>query len=87
MIIRVLILVGLVRLLLVSQKPLLCTGIYTACIALFTLIGSSAPFGSLLLAIIMQGALAHLYFWLLHRFEDEFWFWVILVGGLAIGMV
>jgi hypothetical protein len=31
--------------------------------------------------------LAFLYFWLLDRFEETGWFYVILIAGLAIGLV
>ena len=87
LVVRVVILVGLIKLLLVTPKPFLCAGIYTAIACLFSLM-----LGASLLGIVLVGpvrfALASLYFWLLARFEDSggLW-WLIAIGGIVVGLV
>jgi hypothetical protein len=85
MIFRILLLVGLIRLLIVTNKPFLCSGIYAATVTVFALIGGSGT------GAVVVGGLAFLlssaYFWLLDRFEDSFLFWIIMVAGLLIGIV
>ncbi len=82
---RILLLVGLIRLLIETNKPLLCSGIYAAIVTAFALVGGSG------IAAIGAGGMAFLlsslYFWLLDRFEESTLFWVIMVVGLLIGLV
>jgi len=87
MIIRIIVLVGLIRLLLVTNKPFLCSGIYAGVIFFFGLI-TEVPFIPLIVVTAIGFALSSLYFWLLERFEGAgvLW-WVILIGGLLIGLV
>ena len=86
MFLKIILLVALVRLLVATDKPLLCSGIYTAVVLLFGLI-AGAPILALLIGGIIAFALSSLYFWLLYRVGTGILFWVILVGGLAIGIV
>ena len=82
---RILLLVGLIRLLIETHKPLLCSGIYAAIVTAFALVSGSG------MAAIGGGGLAFLlsslYFWLLDRFEDSILFWVTMIVGLIIGIV
>ena len=86
LIIRIAILVGLVRLLTMTGKPFLCSGIYAAIALFFDLLSGSGPID----ALISGGVaflLASLYFWLLNRYDEGALYWIILVGGLLIGLV
>ena len=86
MIIKILVLVALIRLLIVMDKPIVCAGIYTGARLIFALL-----FGNPLLSVLIGSAivfgLALLYFWLLSRFQDTGVFWVVLILGLVIGLV
>jgi len=86
-VVRIFILVGLVKLLLETEKPFLCAGIYTAIGFVFRL-AASTPLDEALLATGISFALASLYFWLLHRLSGSgaVW-WLILILGIAIGIV
>lgn len=79
-------LVALVKLLLVVDKPMVCAGMYTGLRLIFALL-----FGNPLLAVLVSSAIAFalalLYFWLLSRFRDTGLFWVVLILGLGIGLV
>jgi hypothetical protein len=86
MFLKIILLVGLIRLLMVTDKPLLCAGIY-ASIALFFGLIMGNHFLIVLIASGISFALASLYFWLLYRVEGGIMWWVILMGGLAIGLV
>ena len=85
--IKVIILVGLIRLLLVTEQPFLCSGIYAG-LGFVLSLASGYPFPAVLLGTAISFALASLYFWLLNRFTEAglIW-WVILIGGLLIGLV
>jgi hypothetical protein len=82
---RILLLVGLIRLLIETHKPLLCSGIYATIVTVFALISGAgiAAIEAGLLAFLLSSA----YFWLLDRFEDSVLFWVIMIVGLLIGIV
>ena len=83
---KVLVLIGLLRILTITEKPYLCSGIY----AVVTIVMALA-FGSGVLKAALVGCvsfvLASIYFYLLNRFHSGLLYWVILVGGLAIGLV
>jgi hypothetical protein len=82
---RIMLLVGLVRLLIVSNKPLLCSGIYATIATAGALISGAgiAAFAAGGIAFLLSSA----YFWLLNRFEDSILFWIIMVAGAVIGVV
>ena len=87
--IKILLLVALVRLLYITNKPFLCSGTYTAAVfffSLFVFTGGVTEFLTLLLVMAIRFALASLYFWLLHKTEGLI-YWIILVGGLIVGLV
>lgn len=87
MYIRVLILAALVRLLLATEKPFLCSTLYVLPRALFEL-AAGASMEALALSCGLAWGLASLYFWLLNRFDSGtgLW-WTIAIVGLAIGLV
>jgi hypothetical protein len=85
MIFRMLILVALIRLLIETNKPFLCSGIYAGFVTILALIigrGIGAVVAGVL-AFVLSSA----YFWLLDRFEDTILFWIIMIAGLLIGLV
>jgi hypothetical protein len=86
LIVKVVILVGLIKLLLATEKPVLCAGIYGAGVALLML-GFGIPFGFVYLRAGGAFILAWLYFAGLNATEGTKLFWVILIGGLLIGLV
>lgn len=86
LIFKVLILVALLKLLINTERPKLCAGIYTGIVLLINLM-SGVGFLTAIVATAISGALALLYFWLLNHFRDTAIFWVILVIGLVIGLV
>lgn len=82
---KLIILVALIQLLFATNKPLLCSGIYTGVGFIFGLVsGSSLLF--ILNAMVIQFSLASLYFWLLYRIKGVLW-WIVCIGGMAIGFV
>jgi hypothetical protein len=88
MIFQILLLIGLTRLLSVTDKPLLCSGIYTGVSIIFALFGEPISFFSLLIGLGIVFALSSLYFWLLNYFaENLFLYFVVLIGGLFIGFI
>ena len=84
--VRPLILIALIQILIQTNRPFLCSGIYGAIAALFGLLLGHGFVGA-----VVGGGIAFLlssvYFWLLNRFDSGFWFWIIALGGLVIGLV
>ncbi len=82
-----LVLIGLIYLLIHSNNPLLCAGIYASVVLIFNLL-----FGNPLIIVLVCSAirfgLAYLYFWLLDRFQGSgiLW-WIILIVGFFIVLV
>ncbi len=87
MIFKIILIVALIRLLVVTDKPFLCSGIYTTVVFFFSL-WSQAPFLSKLIVVAIIMATSSLYFWLLSYFKDNIiLFWIISVVGLSIGLI
>ena len=72
LVVKFLLLLGLIRLLLVTDRPYLCAGIYTAVVLLFSIL-TGYSIGELLLTVIIVGALSTLYFWLLYKLHGMGW--------------
>jgi len=88
MILKILLLLGLARLLSIINKPLLCSGIYTGMGILFSLLGKKLIFFDLLIGAVVTFVLSSIYFWLLDRFALNLGaYFVVLVGGLFICLV
>ena len=83
---KALFIASLVKLLLKTNKPVLCAGIY---VVLGFILGLmfGRPFIYVVIGSAVSFGLAFIYFWLLNRFEDSGLFWGILVLGLFIGLV
>jgi len=85
--IGILVLVGVLRLLVATERPLLCAAIYTAAVAILSLLN-----GDDLISLLGTTALALAFtagwFWLLTRFEAGTAPWFLaLVAGLTLPMV
>jgi heme/copper-type cytochrome/quinol oxidase subunit 4 len=90
MIIKVLLLAALLKLLIVSDKPLLCAVLYTVVAfglnAVMWIAGDTSIFVVLFLGVV-QFLCSFVYFWLLYRIGEGALWWGVLIVGLAIGMV
>ena len=86
-IIKILVLVGLIQLLLATNKPFFCATIYAGMGFLLGLMWGR-PIDTLFVPALMAFALSSIYFHLLDRFEGSgiLW-WIIMAGGFAIGLV
>jgi len=86
MIFKIIFLIGLIQLLYKSDKPFLCSGIYAGLIFVLSILLGVGLMGTLITTVI-GFVLASVYFWLLREFSDGLLHWVILIGGLFIGLV
>jgi hypothetical protein len=86
MIVKILLLLGLLQLLRVTGKPIYCSGIYAGFILIFGLFLGN-PFLNVLLFAAIGFVLSTIYFYLLHMFSDSWFYWLILIVGLSIGLV
>ena len=88
MILKILVLIGLIRLLVVTSKPFLCSGLY-ACVMFFFGLFIGLSFGPVLIASLISFGAASLYFWLLDKFEGQpgLWWTILIVGGFLTLLV
>ena len=85
-IIKVFVLVCLLKLLISTDKPFLCSGVYAGSVFVLGLV-FKAPFLGVLLFSGIAFAFSSLYFWLLYRFDEGILWWIIMIGGLIIGLI
>lgn len=83
---KILILIGLVKLLTITDKPFQCAIIYTVIQFLFGLMLGHSFFLMLIVSVIGL-SLSSLYFWLLWKTADTTIWLIIAIGGLLIGLV
>lgn len=80
-----LVLAVLVTLLIETEKPRLCAGLYTALVLVFqvaSLLGGNPDWRGAVLAVLVAFALSYAYFWVLNRIETGSWsWWCVLLGG------
>ena len=87
MILRILILIGLVKLLDETESPLTCAIVYIIISLILGLLYSVSVTG-LLVTAILGGAFAFLYFWLLQKYKyTGLLWWAILIIGALIGFI
>ena len=87
MIIKCILLAALIRLLIASEQPFLCSGIYAAVALVFGL-AFGGKFPAVLISASIAFVLASLYFWLLNRLDfGSFVWWLVALLGIAIGLV
>ena len=77
---NILILVGVIWLLVQTQRPFLCAGIWVGIGAFFQIV-CGAPTLIVLVGLPISFGLAALYFWLLNLVEEFGWSW----WGIALG--
>jgi hypothetical protein len=88
--IKIIIIAALIKLLIVTDKPLLCAALYTSVVfALNTVsvMGGRCSLFALLVATVISFVLSTLYFFLLSRFSEGILFWVIAIVGIFIGLI
>lgn len=87
MVIDFALLVGIVALLIETERPLLCAAIFTACKLLLSLLGK-IPLTTLALGCVITFGFMGLWLWLLNRIETarDLW-WLVLVGGVVAGFL
>ncbi|MEN6306839.1 MAG: hypothetical protein ABFD91_03710 [Anaerohalosphaeraceae bacterium] len=84
--IGIILLAALIKLVLVTERPWLCAGLYAA-ISFVLRLCFGASLGVVLLHTAIVFGLVGLYFWLLDRYSESGLFWLILIVGLVIGFV
>lgn len=85
-VINIFILVALIKIVIQTDRPLMCAGVYTGVHMFFALLLGKG------LSVALVGAvvgffLAWLYFWLLTRTQESVVFWLVAIGGIVIGFV
>ncbi len=87
MIIKCILLAALIRLLIATDKPLLCSGLYAGVGLVFGLaFGGRIP--AVLISVGIGFVLASVYFWVLNRLDSgSVVWWLVAVLGIAIGLV
>lgn len=86
MFVKILVLLGLIKLLDSTENPYLCAGIYAFVAAIFAGMVSTEA-SQVLIAAIVGFLLSFVYFWLLIKTKFSWVWWVIMVGGVVIGLV
>ena len=83
LILKVALLVGLIRLLISTSKPLLCAGLYTTAIAIAAFM-LQAPVQAVAISAGIAFIISFVYFWLLNRFHSGLLYWLFLIIGMPI---
>ena len=87
MVFKAALLAALVKVLLATRSPFLCSGIYAVAGLMFAFFWG-VTLQAALLGTAITFVLASLYFWLLCRYEDtNLLFWAIFIAGLFVGLV
>jgi hypothetical protein len=84
--IKILILVALIKLVLATDKVMVCAAVYVGIAVLFSL-AVGTPITRVAITAVVGFALAALYFFLLSRTQESGLFWVIAILGIVIGFV
>ena len=83
MIIKIFIVIALVRLLVATDQPFLCSGIYAVIVCIFGM-AFAGPTSAVFVGAAIAFVLASLYFWLLDRYSEGIIWWVIMLAGMFI---
>ena len=94
MIIKIILLAVLIRLLVATNRPWLCAGLYTGVLIVWNVVelfAGNTPFlpglPALLIFAAIRFALSGFYFWLLNRIDGGVWWWIVMIAGILIGLV
>lgn len=86
LLIKVFLLAAMIRLLIATEKPLLCAGIYAACaFFLGAMFRDDITGVALISGIIFAGAFV--YFWVLDRLGSSSILWWVLAVGIGVPLV
>lgn len=88
--IKIIIIASLIKLLIATDKPLLCSGLYTCVVFALnsiSVMGGRSSVLVLLVATFISFLLSTLYFFLLSRFSEGILFWIIAIAGIFIGLI
>ena len=83
---KIILLLALLQLLRITGKPIVCSGIYAGLILIMGFFMGN-PFFDVLLSTAIGFVLSTVYFYLLHLFSESGFYWLILVVGLAVGLL
>ena len=88
MILKYFVLAVLIKILLMSELPFLCSGLYTAIVFGISMMGGR-PFGPTAISCLIVFVLTSIYFWLLDRYNESglIWWVILILGGLLTGMI
>jgi hypothetical protein len=87
MIIKILILIGLAKLLDVSESPWLCATIYTIVSFIMRTMVVNPNWTTIIFWTFVSLLTSFIYFYLLNRTKGGIAYWIILILGFAIGLV
>lgn len=89
MIFKILILLGLIKLLDVTDSPLTCATVYVVAAGLIRLALSTGSVNgtTLALGLTISFLSAFVYFWLLQKTEGSIFWWLIMLSGFFIGLI
>ncbi len=88
--VKVVLLAALVRLLIATDSPFTCSGIYTffcLVIGLLAIAGGQASLLAVVVTTAICFGLSSLYFWLLYRLQEGLMWWIVFLCGLTIGFL
>lgn len=84
--VSIVILVAMIKIAIMTDRPVICAAVYTGIRCLFALgLGGSWP--HVLIFGTIAFVLAWVYFWLLCKTQETVWFWVVAIVGALIGLV
>lgn len=86
MYVKILVLLGLIKLLEATDSPILCAGIYAVVAAIFAGLATT-EISKVLLVGLVGFILSLIYFWLLKKTRFSWVWWIVMIGGVAIGLV
>jgi hypothetical protein len=88
-IIKIVLLLGLIKLLEATDKPLVCATVYVIVAGFISLALSvgSINWGGLMIGLAISFVSAFVYFWLLQKTEGSIFWWIIMLGGFFIGLI
>lgn len=81
--VKVMVLIGVLRLLISWEKPVACAGIYTGVDVVLNLAGGASGVATAITAAITF-VYCFCWFWLLDRVEEGLIWWSIVVGGILL---
>lgn len=85
--IGILILIGLSRLLVATENPVLCAILYTVVVFILRTFAVNHNWTTIIVLSLIGFAASFIYFYLLNRLKGGVVYWIVLIVGLVIGLV